>query len=69
MDELGFVGWRTGWQELNVRRRQDDGEEVGRGVPTREMWMIGEDGDKNGEKKVVGTQEIRDQRIGGNGAD
>lgn len=31
--------------------------------------MIGEDGDKNGEKKVVGTQEIRDQRIGGNGAD
>lgn len=35
----------------------------------REMWMIGEDGDKSGEKKVVGTQEIRDQRTGGNGAD
>lgn len=69
MAELGFVGWRTGWQEWNVRRRQDDGEEVGRGVPTGEMWMIGEDGDKNGEKKVMGTQEIRDQRIGGSGAD
>lgn len=23
----------------------------------REMWMIGEDGDKSREKKVVGTQE------------
>lgn len=37
MDELGFVGWRTGWQELNVRRRQDDGEEVGRGVQTGDV--------------------------------
>lgn len=65
MDELGFVGWRTGWQELNVRRRQDDGEEAGRGLQTGEMWMTGEDGDKSGEKKVVGTQEMRDQRTGG----
>lgn len=65
MDELGFVGWRKGWQELNVRRRQDDGEEAGRGLQTGEMWMAGEDGDKSGEKKVVGTQEMRDQRTGG----
>lgn len=40
MDELGFVGWRTGWQKLNVRRRQDDGEEVEVGYK-REMWMMG----------------------------
>lgn len=37
MDELGFVGWRTGWQELNVRRRQDNGEEVGSGVQTGDV--------------------------------
>lgn len=47
MDELGFVGWRTGWQKVNVRR-QDDGERRRKWKwGLAEMWMIGEDGDKS----------------------
>lgn len=56
-------------QELDVRRMKDNGEEERKGETGRGTVSDDEDGDENGEKKVLGTLENKRREDGGNEAD